>query len=263
MFPLVKRPVFSMIHDLSFVLPAYNEAANVQESVRQGRLALERLVEIGAIGGWEIVVVDDGSVDGTGGLVEALGDERVRLVQHPVNRGYGAALRSGFDAARCSLVFFTDADLQFDAGEIDRLLPWINQYDIVCGYRSTRKDPWVRRANAAAWGMALYGAFGLDVEDVNCAFKLFRRDVLSDMEIESNGAFVNAEILIKSIQRGHSIKQVPVSHFARLAGEQTGADPRVVLRAFKELARFYRLSKDTDGPWTSSDRTASLANPMR
>ena len=252
-----------MIHDLSFVLPAYNEAANVEESIRQGQTALERLVEIGAITNWQIVVVDDGSSDGTGRLVQRFVDDRIQLVSHYVNRGYGAALRSGFDAAKGSLVFFTDADLQFDATEIDRLLPWINRYDMVCGYRSERQDPWVRRANAAAWGIALYGAFGLDVEDVNCAFKLFRKDVLNGLEIESSGAFVNAEILIKAIQKGCSIKQVPVSHFARSAGEQTGADPRVVLRAFRELARFYRLSKDTEGPWTSSERTTSLANPMR
>lgn len=102
----------------------------------------------------------------------------------------------------------------------------------------------MRRANAAAWGMALYGAFGLEVDDVNCAFKLFRAEVLEGLEISSDGAFVNAEILLKAAQRGFSMTQVPVSHFPRSAGAQTGADPKVVLRALRELARFYRQRQD-------------------
>ena len=249
--------------DLTFVMPAYNEEANIAQSVNAARAAMSRLVVQGRIGSWEIVVVDDGSDDRTADEVRAMDTLPVRLVTHHRNRGYGAALRSGFDAAEGRLVFFTDADLQFNADEIDRLLPWVARYDIVAGYRSPRQDPWVRRANAAAWGIALYGAFGLDVTDVNCAFKLFRREVLDGLEIDSEGAFVNAEILLKASQRGATIKQVPVSHFARTVGNQTGAHPKVVLRAFVELAKFYRLSKETDGPWTSSQRAASLANTMR
>ena len=110
----------------------------------------------------------------------------------------------------------------------------------------------MRRANAAAWGLALYSAFGLDVEDVNCAFKLFRRSVLDGLPINSDGAFVNAEILLRAKQRGHTIKQVAVSHYARPAGIQTGAHPKVVLRAFRELARFYRqgdLRTSSPTPW--------------
>ncbi len=249
--------------ELTFVLPAYNEEANIARSVCAAETALSRLVSQGRIESWEIIVVDDGSDDRTGSEVNALEGANVRLVTHHRNRGYGAALRSGFDAALGRLVFFTDADLQFNADEIDRLLPWVARYDIVAGYRSPRQDPWMRRANAAAWGIALYGAFGLDVADVNCAFKLFRSEVLDGLEIDSDGAFVNAEILLKASQRGATIKQVPVSHFARTVGTQTGAHPKVVLRAFVELAKFYRLSKETDGPWTSSQRAASLANTMR
>jgi glycosyltransferase involved in cell wall biosynthesis len=229
-----------MAPGLSFVLPAYNEAENIEESVRQGVRALERLVSEGQLSVWEIVVVDDGSTDGTVEHVRAVGDPRIRLVMHAENQGYGAALRTGFSSARHELIFFTDSDLQFDVGEIGLLIPWIAEFDIVAGYRSSRQDPWVRRANAAAWGMALYGAFGLDVEDVNCAFKLFRRPVLDGIEIRSDGAFINAEILLKAVAHGFTLKQIPVSHFARGAGEQTGAHPKVVFRAFRELARFYR-----------------------
>lgn len=225
---------------LSFVLPAFNEEENIEESVRQGVRALERLVSEDQLSSWEIVVVDDGSTDTTVERVRGVKNSRVRLVMHAENKGYGAALRTGFSAARHEFVFFTDSDLQFDAGEIGRLLPWSSEFDIVAGYRSPRQDPWVRRANAAAWGMALYGAFGLDVEDVNCAFKLFHRRVLEGLEIHSEGAFINAEILLKAVGRGFTLKQVPVSHFARPAGEQTGAHPKVVFRAFRELARFYR-----------------------
>jgi len=229
-----------MAPSLSFVLPAFNEAENIEESVRQGVRALDRLASAGRLSAWEIVVVDDGSTDCTVEHVRGVHDPRIRIVMHADNQGYGAALRTGFSAARHDLVFFTDADLQFDADEIGLLMPWIAEFDIVAGYRSPRQDQWFRRANAAAWGMALYGAFGLDVEDVNCAFKLFRRHVLEGLEINSTGAFINAEILLKAVGRGYTLKQVPVSHFARAAGEQTGAHPKVVFRAFRELARFYR-----------------------
>ena len=234
-----------MLSSLSFVLPAFNEGENIVAAVQQASAALAALVSARLISDWEVVVVDDGSTDDTREQVEGMFDPGVRLVRHGSNLGYGAALRTGFRAASMDLVFFTDADLQFDAREIDRLLPWIGEFDIVAGYRSPRQDPWMRRANAAAWGLALYGAFGLDVEDVNCAFKLFRRVVLDGLPIDSDGAFVNAEILLRARRRGYTIKQVPVSHFARTAGIQTGAQPKVVLRAFRELARFYRGQAET------------------
>ncbi len=191
-----------MPRSLSFILPAFNEEANITESIRRGGRVLSRLAAEKAISDWEIVVVDDGSLDETVARVRMLGEPRVRIVMHALNRGYGAALRSGFRAARGDLVFFTDSDLQFDVEELDRLIPFAEQYDIVAGFRSPRQDPWVRRANAAAWGIALYRAFGLNVEDVNCAFKLFRAEVLRGLEIDSSVAFVNAEILLKAAHRG-------------------------------------------------------------
>ena len=221
---------------LSLVLPAFNEADNL-------RIGLPRAVQ--AFSGlgieFEIVVVDDGSADATADTVQsaAQSDPRIRLVQHPANVGYGAALRSGFQAAHGQLVMFTDADLQFDLTEVDRLLAHADEYDIVAGFRAPRRDPWNRRLNAWAWGRLVNATFDLRIRDVNCAFKLFRREVLEEVSLRSDGAFVNTELLARARARGCRIRQVPVSHFQRRHGVQTGAQPKVVARAFVELAELY------------------------
>lgn len=218
------------------MLPAYNEADNIGEAIGGAVLALGPRVR-----DWEVLVVDDGSVDATAARVLewSAREPRVRLVRHPRNRGYGAALRSGFRAARMDHVFFTDSDLQFDLTELSLLLPHTLRYDIVAGYRHDRQDPWNRRLNAWAWGRLVDAAFDVGVRDVNCAFKVFRREVLDRVAIRSDGAFVNTEILAKARARGCRVRQVPVSHFPRTLGEQTGARPRVVARAFFELGLLY------------------------
>lgn len=224
------------VPSLSLVLPAYNEAANLPAGLEQARDVFDR-----ARLDWEVVVVDDGSVDGTAAVVEQFSavDPRVRLVRHPRNLGYGAALRTGFASSAKGWVMFTDADLQFDLAEVDRLLAHCAHYDIVAGYRAERRDPLNRRVNAWAWGRLVNSAFDLAVRDVNCAFKVFRRDVVQGVHIRSHGAFVNTEILARARAAGFRIKEVPVSHFPRQHGVQTGAHPKVVLRAFGELARLY------------------------
>jgi glycosyltransferase involved in cell wall biosynthesis len=221
---------------LSVVLPAYNEADNIDEAIEGAVNALRPLVR-----DWEVVVVDDGSADDTAGRVAAwsVREPGVRLVKHPRNRGYGAALRSGFRAARMDHVFFTDSDLQFDLAELALLLPHTRRYDIVAGFRHDRQDPWNRRLNAWAWGRLVDAVFDVGVRDVNCAFKVFRREVLDRVVIRSDGAFVNTEILAKARARGYRVRQVPVTHYPRTLGEQTGARPRVVARAFLELGMLY------------------------
>jgi glycosyltransferase involved in cell wall biosynthesis len=227
------------VPSLSLVLPAFNEASNLPEGLAEAREVFSR-AGAGRLD-WEVVVVDDGSADETAAVVRALAElePRIRLVQHAQNRGYGAALRSGFEAATKSWVMFTDADLQFDLAEVDRLLAHTARFEIISGYRAPRRDPWNRRANAWAWGRLVNTVFDLGVRDVNCAFKLFRRDVLEGVRIRSSGAFVNTEILARARAAGFRIKEVPVSHFPRRHGVQTGAHPKVVLRAFGELARLY------------------------
>jgi glycosyltransferase involved in cell wall biosynthesis len=160
------------------------------------------------------------------------------VVRHPVNRGYGAAVRSGFDAARLGWVFLMDADNQFDPEDIGALLAAASDADIVAGYRRQRRDPLPRRLNAWAFFTLVRLLFGRLVRDVNCAFKLMRRDVLTQMALHSDGALINTEVLVLARQMHARIVEVPVQHFPRTSGSPTGANPRVVLRAFRELLAF-------------------------
>jgi glycosyltransferase involved in cell wall biosynthesis len=243
---------------LSLVFPVFDEARNLGPLLDQALALAPRLAR-----DFEIVVVDDGSRDGSARIAEARrsGEPRLRLVRHPANRGYGAALRSGLREARGELVFFSDADLQFDLEEIARLLDHVRDFDIVAGYREPRSDPWVRRAMAAVWGALVRRLFGVRVRDIDCAFKVFRRHVLEAIPIESVGAFVNTEILVRATGAGFRIHQVPVSHRRRRSGRQTGARPRVILRALLELALLYRgLRRPAAGAAFAQDGAALLGD---
>lgn len=242
------------MRSLTFVLPAFNEAPNIEESVR-------RCVQVGEGLGlrFEVIVVDDGSHDATRALVDgvAAADRRVRCLHHPRNRGYGAALRSGLLAAAMDRVFFTDADLQFDLGQVADLLEHADHYGIVAGWRSPRRDPVGRVLLGACWSRLVGHLFDLQVRDIDCAFKVIDRKVLERIHIGSVGALVNTEILVRARAEGFAILQVPVAHFPRAAGRQTGASPRVVLKALRDLARLHgelRSLSVQARPYSSSSR---------
>jgi len=221
--------------EISAVMPAYNEEANLEESVSRMARALEANTR-----GFEIIVVDDGSQDGTASLLERLktAHPNLRVIRHPVNRGYGAAVRSGFDAARFGWIFMMDADNQFDPTEIELLLSRAADADIVAGYRKLRRDPLLRRLNAWAFFTMVRLLFGRLVRDVNCAFKLIRRDLVTRMALHSEGALINTEMLVLARQLQARVVEVPVHHYPRTAGKQTGANVAVVVRAFAELLAF-------------------------
>lgn len=222
---------------ISIVFPAYNEEDNVEKAVAQATQCLEQLFQ-----DWEIIVVNDSSRDRTGEIIARLAeqDARVIAIHHPVNRGYGAALQSGIRRAQKELIFFCDSDLQFHLSEILLPLTWIEQYDLVIGYRAKRHDSFQRRLNALCWNILVRLLLGLKVRDIDCAFKLFRSVVFQAIKIDAVGAMVNTDILVQAMRMGFRIKEIPVTHFPRQHGTQTGAKLRVILKAFKELFRLYR-----------------------
>lgn len=222
---------------VSVFFPCYNEQGNVGRTVENALRVLEKLNA-----DFEIIVVDDGSSDQTGRIADEIAgrDKRVKVVHHDHNRGYGAALQSGFAAATKELVFYTDGDGQFDMNEMPPLLPLMEHWDIVSGYRLNRRDPLIRKLNGWAWTKLVCLLFGLKIRDVDCAFKLYKREIFDRIELSSTGALIDAEVLARAARKGYRITQKGVHHYPRTAGVQSGANLRVVLRAFKELFKLHR-----------------------
>jgi glycosyltransferase involved in cell wall biosynthesis len=223
---------------LTFFFPAFNEEENVAETIRRS------LAEVGSLvdGSIEVLVVDDGSTDRTRELSEAMAAEDPRItVFHQANRGYGGALRAGFANARGELIGFSDGDLQFDLREMSRLLERLEDtakpVDVVIGYRIKRRDPPHRIFIAKTYNAIASIVFGLRVRDIDCAMKLFRREVFDGLPLTTDSPFLSAELLIKLHARRERIAQVGVNHYPRAAGTNTGASFRKILRTFRDIAK--------------------------
>jgi glycosyltransferase involved in cell wall biosynthesis len=242
---------------LSYFFPAHNEEANLEGLVLE---ALETLPSIAET--FEIIAVNDGSRDRTREIADRLAAEHpgvVRAVHHDVNRGYGGALRSGFEASRYELLAFTDGDRQFRIADIALLtgrLAAADRPDVVVGYRIKRADPIIRIVYARTYKLANRIFYGLRVRDVDCACKLFRREALEGVRVESGGAFFSAELMIKVKEQGRSIAEVGVPHYARTAGSPTGARPSVIWRAVKD---FWMLRLRL---WANADRARRRGKPI-
>jgi glycosyltransferase involved in cell wall biosynthesis len=222
---------------LTFFFPAFNEEENVEATVARALAEIGPLVE-----SLEVLIVDDGSTDRTPQLADALaaGDSRVRAFHQP-NRGYGGALRAGFEHAAGDLIGFSDGDLQFDLAEmsilLERLRAVSRPVDAVIGYRRRRRDPVHRILIAKTYNAIVSVLFGLRVRDIDCAMKLFRREVFVDLPLDAEGPFLSAELLIKLRARGVRMAQVGVTHYPRPAGTNTGASFAKILRTLRDIGR--------------------------
>ncbi len=221
---------------LSVFLPAHNEEGNIERVVLGFRAAMPDLAD-----DYEIIVVDDGSSDRTGALAEAMGagDPRVKVIRHPVNRGYGGAVTSGLRAATQPYVLLCDGDGQFDPADAALLARKMPEYDAVVGRRAARADSLARRLNGKAWTALVRLLFGIPLSDIDCGFKLFKRELVADLELRARGAMISTELMARLAGRGARVAEVDVRHRPRLTGEQSGANLRVILRAFAELFRLF------------------------
>lgn len=201
---------------LSLVIPAFNEADVIQQAIAEAEAALSALFP-----DFEILVVDDGSSDVTAAIVSRYRAEfpHTRLLRHRENRGYGAALRTGFEAARADLIAFTDADCQFDLLDLGPMVELAEQVPIVAGIRRDRKDSWRRRFYSKGYNVLARAILGTRVSDCDCALKVFRREALAKLLPESQGFFVNAEMLTRARLLVMDFAEMPVTHRPRLGGE--------------------------------------------
>lgn len=223
---------------LSIFFPTYNEEANIALTVERTIRVVE---ESPYVRRYEIIIVNDGSHDNTKKVAEALVKKHntVRLVNHETNLGYGAALLTGIHEATMDYVFFTDADLQFDILELQNLFVHIPHNEVVIGYRAPRRDSALRLLNAWGWNKLNRLLFGLKITDIDCAFKLFRRESVQELPLRSRGAMISAETLVRLQRMGARIKEIPVTHLPRMYGAATGAKLSVIARAFGEMMTLY------------------------
>ncbi len=231
----------SRLPGISVFLPSHNEEPNVERVVRGFLAELPRIADA-----YEVIVVNDGSRDQTGAIADRLASEdpHVKVVHHPKNRGYGGAVISGIRAATQPYVVLADGDGQFDPKEVEKLAACVPEYDVVVGKRIQRADHLMRRVNGKAWTVLVQVVLGIGISDIDCGFKLFKREFLDAIELRAHGAMISTELMARVAGRGAKIKEVGVQHLPRLAGEQSGANFKVIARAFRELFALYGELKD-------------------
>lgn len=228
------------LKEVSAFFPAYEEEANIEKTILCAEKTLEQVADK-----YEILVIDDGSKDKTGEIVKKLASKnnKIKLITHKENKGYGHSLRSGFKNVKYEWITFADSDGQFDFSELPNFISTQKKTnaDMVIGYYKKRQVSFRRKLNTFFWQFIVRILFGLNVKDIDCGFKLIRKKVVDSIELKAGrGAFISTEFLVKAKAKNFKIVEIPVTHYSRKDGEATGADLKVILNSFKDL---YKLKK--------------------
>ncbi len=234
-----------LIPELSVFFPCYNEENNIQKTIDKAIPIIKEITPK-----WEVIIINDGSKDNTLKVAKTIQKQYgkfIKIINHPKNRGYGAAFKSGLYAGQYDWITFTDSDGQFDFSDVKLLIAKQKQTgaDLIIGYYLGRKVPFYRKWGSNLWQLAVFLLFGLKVTDIDCGFKLMRRKVVQNIDkLEAErGPFISSEFLIKAKAKGYKIVEVGVHHFARTEGAATGANLEVILAGFSDLIKLKKKIK--------------------
>ncbi len=224
------------LSSLSVFFPAFNEEENIPHLLEQALRYIPAFADT-----YELIIIDDGSQDNTRAIAQSQAETNahIRVISHSTNLGYGAALKTGFEQAKYEWVFFTDADLQFNFSELESFLEFTDAYSAIIGYRTARAEGFSRARNAYLFKLFINLLFRVHVKDIDCAFKLFKTELIKPLKLQSDGAFISAELLYKLKKNHVKIKQLPVTHYPRLRGNPTGANLKVILKAGIDALSLY------------------------
>ncbi|OQB27735.1 MAG: Undecaprenyl-phosphate 4-deoxy-4-formamido-L-arabinose transferase [Chloroflexi bacterium ADurb.Bin180] len=226
-----------MTRSITAFFPAYNDGGTIASMVLSVLITLRQLTD-----DYEVIVIDDGSSDYTPEILDELATiyDRVRVIHHEKNRGYGGALRTGFASATKDLIFYTDGDAQYDARELKLLYPaLVDGVDMVNGYKISRSDPWYRTVIGRIYHWTVKLAFGLKLRDVDCDFRLMRREIFDRVTLESDSGVICAEMMKKIQDAGFVIAEVPVHHYHRAYGRSQFFNFRRTFRVGLDLIRLW------------------------
>ncbi len=220
---------------ISVVMPAYNEKDNIEEAVRSSLNTLKS-----ACDDFEIVIVDDGSTDGTSEMLDRLSESipELRVIHHGKNCKFGRTLRDGIAAARKELIFLTDSDNPIDMDDMKKAIPMMKEYDVVNGRRLTREPSVKRIIYTAVYNMMIRTLFRLNIQDVNFSYKMVRRELLQKLDLRSEGSFIDAEMLVEAKRNGARITEIGIMYYPRTLGESTLASPSVILKILYEMSLY-------------------------
>lgn len=245
---------------LSVFFPMYNESANIAVTLERALAAIPSL----GFADFEILVIDDGSRDDSALVVRRAAERepRIRLVSHPRNLGYGAALRTGFTAARGDVVFYTDSDLPIELGEIARALPLLAGTDLVIGYRLRRYDTPRRALYSKVYNLLMRILFGVRVRDVNFSFKLVRRRVLDAIKLSAATVFIDGQLLAEAVRHGFQITEMPIEYTPRRVGTSSFDSVRAAWVTLVEMLRYRFAPSSLSADMAVQLHTSEEADPL-